>query len=258
MHMKIAKLISIFVVLVFFCLPAVSCRKKVLTGPYPARTASEIVKWADSKGQQLPLYLPVQPAGASVPIVMYLHYYTGDPINSQPWIITSLNQYEPCAVFLPYRPSSEGASAWGGTYDASLRPAMVDTLAELDAFIPAYNFNINRQYLFGESMGAEGVLKLLVEYPTRFAGAVSVAGYTADTGAAAFAQEMKKTPLWLIWGAADTSLNTQDWNIYNLIVAAGGTHVKQTEYAGLGHNESISAAASEPGLCAWLLAQHHP
>jgi len=32
-----------------------------------------------------------------------------------------------------------------------------------------------RQYLYGESMGAEGILELLAQFPDRFAGAVAVA-----------------------------------------------------------------------------------
>jgi predicted peptidase len=246
-----------------------SCSKKRATSPElpgdiatvtgtPVYTISETITWTDTKGQQFALYLPAAPVGAQVPVVMYLHGYTENPISSPPWIVTAINQIEPCAVFLPYRPSSEGASAWGGTYDISLRQSMVDTLAELDGIIISRNFDTSRQYLYGDSMGAEGVLKLLVEYPDRFAGAVSVAGYTVISGAGPMAVEMAQTPLWLIWGGDDTSLSAEDINIYNLIVASGGTHVKYTEYPGQGHVESILSAASEPGLCAWLLNQRRP
>ena len=245
-----------YTVIIISCVAIVSCRNK--STPSAEIVPASTVTWTNTNGELFALYTPAAPEGASVPVVMYLHGYTEDPINNPPWFINSLNAIEPCAVFLPYRSSSEGASAWGGTYDVGLRQSMIDTLAEFDALIQTHNLNSCRQYICGDSMGGEGVLKLLVEYPNRFAGAVSVAGYTVTAGADAMAIEMAKTPLWLIWGAADTDLNVQDLNIYNLIVASGGTHVKMTEYPGLGHVESIYAAQSEPGLCAWLLAQRLP
>jgi predicted peptidase len=213
---------------------------------------SGLITWTDAEGNELGLHLPEGWAGASLPVVMFLHGYTGNPIGTPPWIIYALRELEPCAVFLPYRPSSEGAAAWGGTYDPDLRPAMVATIAELDRVIEDYGFDTQRQYLYGESMGGEGVYMLLVTYPERFAGGVAVAGYTLVTGA----DLMAETPLWILHGSEDTISDVSNArDIYQAILDAGGDQVIYTEYEGIDHNPSISQAASEPGLLEWLLDQ---
>jgi predicted esterase len=206
-------------------------------------------------GQPVGLYLPA-PTDHPLPIVMFLHGCHNDPIDPNWWIIAAANAVEPCAVLLPFRPADESptCSAWGGTYDDGLRPAMVDALAGLDSVVAQYQLDTARQYLYGESMGAEGVLQLLVQLPDRFAGAIEVSGYTLDKGAA----QMAETPLWLIHGSADTTnppgtIET----IYQSILNAGGTLVKFTEYPGMEHSPTIVRARSEPGLLEWLLAQRH-
>ena len=200
------------------------------------------------------LYAPA-PMSKPLPVVMYLHGCHNDPVYSEYWLITAVNALEPCAVFLPTAPPLDDMCAdWGGTYDTSgLRPAMIDALAELDRLIGQYGFDSKRQYLYGESMGGEGVYKLLVEFPTRFAGAISAAGYTLDTGAS----EMAQTPLWIFHGSED-SINPveNDRTIYKSILNAGGTQVRYTEYPGLDHVPSIEQARTEAGLLQWLLAQH--
>ena len=199
------------------------------------------------------LYMPA-PAGKALPVVMYLHGCHNDPVYPEYWLISAVNALEPCAVFLPTAPPLDDMCAdWGGTYDTSgLRPAMINALAELDRLIGQYGFDTKRQYLYGESMGGEGVYKLLVEFPTRFAGAVAAAGYTLDTGAS----EMAQTPLWIFHGSED-SINPveNDRAIYQSILDAGGTQVKYTEYPGLDHVPGIEQARLEPGLLDWLLAQ---
>jgi predicted esterase len=206
-------------------------------------------------GQPVGFYLP-PPTGKPLPVVMFLHGCKNNPVTANWWIIAALNQVEPCAVLLPYRPADESptCSAWGGTYDDGLRPAMVDALAGLDSVVARYGLDRQRQYLYGESMGAEGVLQLLVQFPTRFAGAVVVAGYTLDKGA----EQMAQTPLRLLHGSADTiNLPGTIETIYQSILNAGGTLVRLTLYPGLEHSPAIVKARSEPGLLDWLLAQRH-
>lgn len=223
--------------------------------PDADQAGNRVVTWTGQDGQEYGLYLPTAPAGTRLPVVMYLHGYTGDPIGSPPWFIEPLNRIEPCAVFLPTRPASEGSSAWGGTYDDALRPGMVAALAELDNLLLARNLDPNRQYVYGDSMGGEGVFKLLVEFPDRFAGAIAVAGYTLDVGA----DLMVRTALWILHGSDDTvNPTSSSQTIYQSILAAGGTRVKYTEYPGLDHESIWAKVPTEPGLCDWLLAQRHP
>jgi predicted peptidase len=97
------------------------------------------------------------------------------------------------------------------------------------------------------------VYRLLVDFPTRFAGAVAAAGYTLDIGAS----EMAQTPLWIFHGSDDgTSPVENDRAIYQAILDAGGQQVHYTEYPGLDHVPGIERARSEQGLLEWLLARH--
>lgn len=193
-----------------------------------------------------------------LPVVMFLHGCNNNPVSSYHWIIAALNAIEPCAVFLPTAPPTPNTpypcADWGGTYDSGLRPQMINALHELDSLIARYAFDSGRQYLYGESMGGEGVYRLVMDFPARFASAVAAAGYTPNKGAA----QMAQTPLWILIGS-DDEMSPVDSSkaIYNAIVNSGGTKVTYTEYPGLGHVPGIERARTEPGLLAWLLTQKH-
>jgi len=222
-------------------------------GPSNDALAAGFITWT-YQDTPMGLFMPA-PIGKPLPVVMYLHACQNDPLYEGFWIISALNAIEPCAVFLPTAPPGidYACADWGGTYDSALRPNMINALAELDRLIGQYGFDTKRQYLYGESMGGEGVYRLLVDYPTRFAGAVAAAGYTLDTGAG----EMAETPLWIFHGSED-SINPveNDRAIYQSILDAGGTQVRYTEYPGLDHVPAIEQARTEPGLLQWLLSQH--
>lgn len=213
---------------------------------------AEFVTWTYND-KDVGLHLP--PAtGTPLPIVMYLHACNNVSVYSGGWIIPEVNAIEPCAVLFPTAPPAIDFTCadWGGTYDQALRPNMVDALAVLDQVIEQYGFDTSRQYLYGESMGGEGVYRLLMDFPTRFAAAASAAGYTVDTGAA----EMAQTPLWIFHGSADTTSPVEnDRAIYQSILDAGGTQLNYTEYEGLDHVPAIEKARTEPGLFEWMLSQ---
>ncbi len=221
-------------------------------GAWPADAAAAGFSTWTYHGQPVGFYLP--PAtGGPLPVVMFLHGCGNDPVSPSWWIIGALSAIEPCAVLLPFRPAAESptCSAWGGTYDDELRPAMVDALAGLDRVLAEHGLDASRQYLYGESMGAEGVMALVARFPARFAGAIAVAGYTVDEGA----EQMAQTPLWLVHGAADSVNPAASIEaIYRSIVAVGGTRAKLTIYDGLDHTPAIERARGEPALLEWLLA----
>lgn len=221
-----------------------------------AAETAQFLTWT-YKDTPMGLFLPKKPSDKSLPIVMFLHGCHNDPISRYLWIITALNDIEPCAVFLPTAPETQNTpypcADWGGTYDSKLRPQMENALFQLDSLITVHGFDTKRQYLYGESMGGEGVYRLLVDFPNRFAGAVSAAGYTVNKGAA----KMAKTPLWILIGAADEMSPVDSSRaIYNSIVAAGGTLVKYTEYPGLAHVAGIEQVRDDPEVVKWLLSKN--
>lgn len=226
------------------------CAAPVINLEHLTDDSAMFITWTYNE-TPMALYIP-KSTGKPLPLVMYLHYCTGNPLYEDFWIIPSLNAIEPCFVFLPTAiPIENNCADWGGTYDESLRPAMLNALRELDSILRGTAIDKNRQYLYGESMGGEGVYRLLMDFPTRFAGAVSVVGYTKDRGA----ESMAQTPLWIIHGEKDgTNPVENDRIIYQSILDAGGTMVKYTEYPDLDHVPAMEKARIEPDLFTWLLS----
>lgn len=221
-----------------------------------AGSSDQFITWS-YKETPMGLYLPEKKTDKPLPIVMFLHGCHNDPVSRYLWIISALNEIEPCAVFLPTAPETQNTiytcSDWGGTYDSQLRPQMSNALTALDSLINLYGFDTKRQYIYGESMGGEGVYRLLTDFPARFSGAVSAAGYTINKGAA----KMAKTPLWILIGANDEMSPVDSARtIYNSIISAGGTSVKYTEYPDLSHVAAIEQARGEPEIVKWLLTQN--
>jgi predicted peptidase len=203
--------------------------------------------------KEVRLYLPA-PTGKPLPVMMYLHACNNDNVWAGDWIVSALNDVEPCAVLLPTAPPAIDFTCadWGGTYDQAERQSLIDALALLDQVIDQHGFDRKRQYLYGESMGGEGVYRLLMDYPTRFAAAGVASGYTVDKGAS----QMAQTPLWIFHGSNDGLAAVDNARtIYKSILAAGGTKVKFTEYDGLDHVPAIQQARGEPGMITWLLGQ---
>jgi predicted peptidase len=217
--------------------------------------------WAASS-QDYALFVPANPSGKPLPVVMYLHgagNYPGPTYRSF-WIIDALNRIEPCAVFLPHHPYNEAdqGAGWGGTYDADFRGSLKEALSELDAKIKQFGLDSERQYAYGDSMGGEAVYQLAAKLPGRFAGLIPIAGYTEIKNAA----EMAQTAIWMVYSAGDMDWNVADSsrNIYKAILAAGGTRVKFTEYdsGGTGmsaHMYAIDTARGDPKFLSWLLIQ---
>jgi predicted peptidase len=220
------------------------------TAPANDAAGSGFLTWTRD-GQPVGLYLPPS-HDKPLPVAMYLHYCGGAPVSPELWIISALNAVEPCAVFVPTATKLDANCAdWGGTYASELTQNMVRAMAGLDEVVAKYGFDSKRQYLYGESMGAEGVFKLLMDFPTRFAAAVAAGGYTLDKGASAMAQ----TPFWIFHGSDDSiNLVASVRTIHQSILDAGGTSIRYTEYPGLDHMPAIEKARSEPGLFAWLFA----
>lgn len=222
---------------------------------YQVSASDTFITWTYNE-TPMGLFLP-EKTDKPLPVVMFLHGCHNNPVNRYHWILSALNAIEPCAVFLPTAPETPNTqyscADWGGTYDSELRPQMINALSVLDSLMDYYGFDAKRQYLYGESMGGEGVYRLLMDFPERFAGAVTAAGYTEDKGAT----EMAQTPLWIFIGENDeVSPVENSRKIHNSILEAGGSMVKYTEFPGLGHVAAIEKVREESDVPEWLLTQN--
>lgn len=244
---------SIFSTCALWLIHSAPVHGQQLTDP-PEADSAQFLTWT-YKSAPMGLYLP--PASVqNPPIVMYLHYCTGNPVYSSFWIIPALNAIEPTAVFLPTAPAEVNTqypcADWGGTYDQALRANMINALHELDSLIQVHHFDSSRVYIYGESMGGEGVYRLLMDFPYRFAGAVVASGYTENKGA----KQMSYTPLWIFHGSNDELAGVSNARtIFQSIQDSGGTLVSYTEFEGLDHVTAMNRVHSEEGVLEWLLSK---
>ncbi len=123
--------------------------------------------------------------------------------------------------------------------------------ALLHEFLDSGHVDRNRVYIAGISMGGYGTWEMLAREPDVFAAAIPLCG----AGIPSRAHLLTGIAIRAFHGEADgvvPSSGTHDME--DAIRAAGGTKMKATYYAGVGHDVWFSAFA-EPGLFDWLTEQ---
>lgn len=106
-----------------------------------------------------------------------------------------------------------------------------------------------RIYVFGSSMGGQGVLYLLADTPNYFAAAmVASGGYRSN-----IIMPLTKTPIMCTRGSQEPRGN-QVKQLIDDINLNGGNAVFQT-LVGLGHHDATSAAYT-PERIEWVLSHH--
>jgi predicted esterase len=182
------------------------------------------------------------------PVVVYLHGFGNNRYVYLDWYQKDIQEKNPCFVFAPRTPP-EWAD-WSGWNDKNLSEPMKTAMHVLDSLTNVYSIDKNRLYVYGISMGGEGVFDLLHKLPGKFAAAMSVCG----GGQANWAVNISKTPFWMFHGSAD-NINPPDLTerVYNELVKIGAKKMRYTNYPGAGHDIWDDAAA-EPAWFEWMFA----
>ena len=184
----------------------------------------------------------------SYPLVMFLHGWSANQTVYLEWYNKDLQSKHPCFVFTPRTPTTW--ADWSGWNDEHLSEPMLAAIHVLDSLTEKYSIEPNRLYVYGISMGGEGVFDLLHKLPNKFAAAMSICG----GGQAWWAENIAKTPLWMFHGSAD-KINTPDMTerVYNRLVEIGAKKMKYTNYPGYGH-EIWNIAQNEPEFYDWMFS----
>lgn len=125
-------------------------------------------------------------------------------------------------------------------------------LKALARTIRSYSVDEDRLYLTGLSMGGYGSWAIAAEQPERFAAVVPICG---GGDPATTAPRVRDLPIWAFHGDADTVVvPDRSRTMVEAVRAAGGTRVRYTEYAGVGHN-SWDPAYAEAEMLEWLFSQ---
>ena len=182
------------------------------------------------------------------PVVVYLHGFGNNEYVYLDWYKREIQSKTPCFVFSPRTPTIWGD--WSGWNNNKLSEPMVAVIHVLDSLTSVYSIDKNRLYVYGISMGGEGVFDLLHKLPGKFAAAMSVCG----GGQVSWAENISKTPLWMFHGSAD-DVNPPDLTerVYNEMVKIGAKKMRYTNYRGFGH-DIWDIAAAEPAWFEWMFA----
>jgi len=204
-----------------------------------------------TEGFRYGIYIPSDyNPGKKYHLMVYLHGSSDTTSWDFPWYRQDLQAEFPCIVLTPKCLTSY-TNGWGYSWGMIESYAIHMTFRIIDTLLKHYNIDTTRMHIGGTSMGGYGVQYVLASHPGMFASAFSTCG----GGDPATAPLLAKTPLWIFHGSVDNVVPVaQSRNMHRAILAAGGTHVRYTEYPGVGHN-SWDNVGQEATLDRWLLTQ---
>jgi len=184
----------------------------------------------------------------SYPLVMFLHGWSANQTVYLKWYTSDMQSKHPCFVFTPKTPTTW--ADWSGWNDTKLSEPMIAAIQVLDSLTGIYPIDMNRLYVYGISMGGEGVFDLLHKLPGKFAAGISICG----GGKAEWAENIAATPFWMFHGSLDES-NPPDLTerVYNKLLSIGATKMRYTNYPGYGH-AIWDKAQSEPEFYDWMFS----
>ena len=204
------------------------------------------------------------------PVILFLHGAgeRGDDNTAQTRVgigpaILRQQEIFPFVVVLPQCPKN----SWWTQPDMQ---AMA--LKSLEQTAKEFRCDSKRTFLTGLSMGGYGSWLIAANNPKKFAalavicgGVVPPPGVTVPgperTGVApadpygAIASKIRRTPVWVFHGGADTAVPVSESRKMVGALKAQRSNVRYNEYDGVGHN-SWDRAFAEPELFPWLLSQH--
>lgn len=221
------------------------------------------------------VYVPAGRApGEKLPVMLYLHGSNRRGNDNQKQIsdlAENLRAHPERFAFIIVLPQCRENTFWAG-------PMRDMAIAALDQTVQEFGGDPDRLYIAGYSMGGFGVWQTAVTYPDKFAAAVAVAGGVEAVGAVdpkdaqllspqataaatnpdpfkAYAEALRTLPVWLVHGADDTAVPTeQSRKLAAAFKAAGDPDVNYFELAGVGHG-SVDLAFGDANLFIWLAKQ---
>lgn len=210
------------------------------------------------------LYVPAALApGAKVPLVLFLHGADERGTNNVSqlrWGVSNLVAFAEShggAVILA--PQCPVGAQWVEIKWSSLSHTMPQepsrpmklVLALVQQTIREQPVDPARVYVTGMSMGGYGTWDIAQRCPRLFAAAMPLCG----GGDTALAPILKRMPIWMFHGEADTVVPpSRSRDMYAALQKAGNPHVQYREYPQVGHNCWVRTYADSETL-SWLFSQ---
>ncbi|MBI1348840.1 DUF1080 domain-containing protein [bacterium] len=145
--------------------------------------------------------------------------------------------------FLVVSPQADGPAPYVDRWNAKLLAELVDHIAA------NYQVDPDRIYVTGLSMGGYGTLRLVANYPDKFAAALPICG----GGWPNYADALAKVPLWFVHGDNDSAVPVEYSLIMVKAIRAKKGEPRLTILENVGH-DSWTSTYADPKFYEWLLS----
>lgn len=182
------------------------------------------------------------------PLILFLHG-AGERGNDPDIVkrngIPKIVENRPDFPFIALSPQCNAGASW---------EVYIDTLvAFLEDAVRTLPVDMDRIYLTGISLGGNGVWRLGVERPDRFAAIAPICGFgKSSQGFPARVCALKDTPVWVFHGGKDDVVPLGESRILVETLKACGGDVRFTIYPDAGH-DSWTRTYDDPALYEWFL-----
>ena len=131
---------------------------------------------------------------------------------------------------------------------------MKTVIAMLDKTISEEQFDTNRIYLTGLSMGGYGTWDLAMRRPNMFAAVAPICA-GADNSKVGI---LKDVPVWVAHGDADGAVPVARGRLAVAALKEAGGNPVYVELPGVGHNSWTPSYSDYDGLVPWMFRQKRP
>lgn len=193
------------------------------------------------------------------PLIVFLHgsgdWGTDSSRHMYRSLIDNADKYAGDNSYV-FMPQGRNDRDWTDGYGWSDTLGMSDLYnACLDEIIETYpNIDKDRVYITGMSMGGNGTMFQLYNYPDKYAAAIALCGYYDDEMFSDL-RIIKDKPIWLAHSKTDDVAEfQQSMHLYNRLISLGSTNVKTTWIEEYKHDITLPIY-QDSEVWEWLLAQ---
>lgn len=219
--------------------------------PAPGTQVPQVLvsKYAPTESTRYLLFLPKDygKTDQKWPLLLFLHGAgeSGTDLNKvkvhgPPKLVEEKPENFP---FIVVSPQADGPSPYVDRWNPKLLAELVDHIAATQAV------DTDRIYVTGLSMGGYGTIRLVANYPDKFAAALPVCGGGWNN----YADALAKVPMWFVHGDADTAVPVEYSLTLVKAIRAKGGQPRLTILENVGHDSWTSTYAN-PDFYTWLLS----